>query len=193
MDYTRTKTFILEKLKKELPKQLTYHSIFHVLDVLKSAEAIANAEKVSEEDFVLIQTAALFHDSGFTVKAKNHEEMSCHIAQETLPEFGYSSEQIGKIAGMIMATKIPQTPENLMEQIIADADLDYLGRDDFYTIGNTLFEELKSFGVIETESQWNQLQIKFLQTHRFHTKTAIETRAWKKAEHLQALLKLTNT
>ena len=63
---------------------------------------------------------------------------------------------------MIMATKIPQSPRNGLEEIICDADLDYLGRDDFYEIGATLFEELKAYNVLQNEREWNRIQVKFL-------------------------------
>jgi hypothetical protein len=88
---------------------------------------------------------------------------------------------------MIMATRIPQTPHNLLEEIIADADLDYLGRDDFWTIGNKLFTELQMYSIIQTEDEWNRLQIKFLEQHHYFTRTAIETRKQKKDEYMAIL------
>ena len=35
------------------------------------------------------------------------------------------------------ATKIPQTPLTKLEEIICDADLDYLGREDFFEISRS--------------------------------------------------------
>ena len=132
MRYETVKKFILEKLQGELPQHLSYHSVGHVKDVCQATEEIAGKEGIAGEDLTLLLTAALFHDSGFLFGAAEHEKKSCDIARQHLPEFDYTGDQIEKICGMIMATRIPQTPHNLLEQIIADADLDYLGRDDFF-------------------------------------------------------------
>lgn len=184
MQYEAVKKFILKKLKDELPKHLFYHSVAHVKDVLSAATSIAKMEKVSGEGLELLKTAAIFHDSGFLHGAKEHERKSCEIAREHLPKFDYSEAQIDKICGMIMATKLPQSPNNHLEEILADADLDYLGRDDFFKIGNQLFEELAMFGIINNEDDWNKLQIKFFESHHYFTPTAINLRKQKKMEHL---------
>src|SRR5215217_376820 len=148
MEFQKAKKFILAKLRKELPRHLSYHSVEHVKDVYGAVESIGKKEGIKGEAMKLLLTAALFHDSGFLKGPKDHEKVSCDIAREHLPEFGYNAEQIETICGMIMATRIPQTPHNLLEQIICDADLDYLGRDDFFTIGNKLFDELSIYGII---------------------------------------------
>ncbi|MBX9449989.1 MAG: phosphohydrolase [Taibaiella sp.] len=160
---------------------------------MSAVREIAEAEQVSGEDLTLLTTAALFHDTGFLFGSKDHEARSCEIAQEYLPAYGYSQEQIDKIKGMIMATKIPQTPQNHLEEILADADLDYLGRDDFFTIGNRLYEELAMFGILNSERDWNLLQEKFLENHNYFTRTAIDKRSRKKEENLNIIkLKLQN-
>ncbi|WP_312342715.1 HD domain-containing protein [Chryseobacterium binzhouense] len=187
MEYEKIKKVILQKLKENLPEHLSYHSVLHVKDVIDAVQKIAVSEGISGEDMVLLKTAALFHDTGFLYGAKDHEEKSCDIAKEYLPDYGYSDSQIQKINGMIMATKIPQSPNNHLEQIMADADLDYLGREDFFTIGDKLFEELTMFGIVNSERDWNLLQEKFLESHHFFTKTAIKTRNQKKQENLDII------
>lgn len=185
MRYEAVKKFILEKLQGELPQHLSYHSVGHVKDVCKATEEIAGKEGIAGEDLTLLLTAALFHDSGFLFGAAEHEKKSCDIVKQYLPDFDYTQEQIDKICGMIMATRIPQTPHNLLEQIIADADLDYLGRDDFFTIGNRLYEELAMYGIVNNKNDWNLLQVKFLENHHYFTETAIKNRKARKEEHLQ--------
>ncbi len=187
MKYAEVKKFILGKLKKELPKHLSYHSVEHVKDVLNACKYLAKHEGVTGENLKLLMTAALFHDSGFLVNSKNHEKLSCDIARQYLPLYDYNSSQIEKICGMIMATKVPQKPQNHLEQIICDADLDYLGRDDFFTIGDKLFDELCVYGILNTEDEWNELQVKFLEAHNYFTKTAIQLRQKKKDKHLKAV------
>ena len=187
MEYEKIKKIILKELKENLPEHLSYHSVMHVKDVINAVEEIAIAENVEGEDLMLLKTAALFHDSGFLYGAKDHEQKSCEIAQKYLLDYGYSQPQIDKIKGMIMATKIPQSPNNKLEEILADADLDYLGRDDFFKIGDKLFDELTMFGIVNSERDWNLLQEKFLESHHFFTKTAINNRNQKKQENLEII------
>jgi HD superfamily phosphodiesterase len=156
--------------------------------VLQAAVEIADNEKVSKQDIRLIRIAALLHDSGFITSHKNHEENGCVIARDMLPAFGFSASQIEIICGMIMATKIPQMPQTLLEKIICDADLDYLGRDDFYSVGNRLFEEMKVRGFVESEREWNLIQKTFLETHRYHTQYARQHRENKKQQYLQEII-----
>ena len=184
MQFKEASTFIMSKLRKGLPEHLSYHSIAHTKDVYQATEMLADAEGVQGEDRQLLLTAALFHDSGFLIQQKEHESISCNIATEYLPNYGYSDEQIQKICGMIKATRIPQTPHNHLEQIICDADLDYLGRDDFFSIGDTLYSEINVYSFMD-ESQWNRLQIDFMEKHHYFTPTAQKLRKEKKEENLQ--------
>lgn len=193
MNYHAAKAFIIDKLERELSDRLTYHGLHHTLDVLSVTKELCLLENVSPYEGMLLKTAALFHDSGFTINNKNHEELGCGIAREQLPSFGFSAEEIERICGMIMATKIPQSPQNKLEEIICDADLDYLGRDDFYTIGATLFEELKAYYVLDSLEAWNRIQVSFLEKHTFFTQTNRERRAPRKAQHLEALRELVAT
>ena len=187
VNFERAKVFILNKLTQELPGHLHYHNISHILDVYDAAMRYAKLEGISAEDTELLKMAALFHDSGFIVKADGHELISCGFAEEYLPDFGYSFNQIEKIKGMIMATRIPQTPKNHLEQILADADLDYLGRADFEEISNGLFEELKAENKIADIDSWNKIQVSFFEKHSYFTESAKRLRNVKKQENLQLI------
>lgn len=187
MNYHAAKAFILAKLERELSIQLTYHGLHHTLDVLYITEELCYKEKVTPYHALLLKTAALFHDSGFTISNRNHEELGCKIVRDNLPRFDFSDYEIELICGMIMATKIPQQPKNKLEKIICDADLDYLGREDFYDIGDTLFEELKSYNILQTEEAWNKLQVKFLENHHFWTPTNKKIRTPRKSKYLREL------
>jgi uncharacterized protein len=176
MQYRAAKTFIINELKTKLSPNLTYHGVHHTLDVLAVTRALCATERVGRRDTLLLKTAALFHDAGFTRSVREHERHGCEIARTFLPQFGYQNADIETICGMIMATKVPQAPQTRLEAILCDADLDYLGRKDFYPIGQTLFEELKSLGVLTTEQAWNRLQINFLTAHRFCTQTNLALR-----------------
>lgn len=192
MKVTEANKYILDKLTKELDPNLHYHSIHHIKDVLKASIELANLENIGEYEQKLISTAVCYHDSGFLHQYKDHEEKSCELARADLPSYGYNNEQIDIICGMIMATKIPQSPHNLLEQIVCDADLDYLGRDDFWTIGAYLYKELNIIGVLQNEEQWNKLQLGFLTNHKFFTKSAIQLREQAKLAHLDKIINIVN-
>ncbi len=187
MQFKKAGKYISAKLEKELPKHLTYHCAGHVQDVYNAAAQIGKQEGLGAHDMKLLLTAALYHDAGFLKGAKNHEEESCRIAANTLPGYGYTPGDIEKISGMIMATRLPQLPKNHLEEIIADADLDYLGRDDFFEIGDKLYKEFLVSGVVNTEEEWNRLQVRFLENHHYFTKTALNLRQAKKEQHLAAI------
>lgn len=191
MQFKAATNFILSKLENELSPILHYHGIHHTMEVYEMVQEIASAEgNVSESDLELLKLAALYHDSGFTEGFDVHEKRGVEICKRHLPDFGFEKEAIEKIAGMIMATKIPQEPKNELERIICDADLDYLGRDDFYSIGNTLFEELKERNIVSTEQQWNKIQVSFLEGHSFHTDTNLKRRKNQKDQYLEDLRKI---
>lgn len=190
MEFENAKNYITNRLRNELPVHLTYHTLAHVMDVYQAAERIAKSEGVSGKDLQLLLIASLYHDSGFIIESKDHEDLSCSIAQNTLPAFAFSKPQVEKICGMIQATHLPQQPNNLLEEIMADADLDYLGRSDFWTVGKGLYEELKYQQLVKDENEWNHLQIKFLEQHHYFTATADRTRSALKATHLQAVREL---
>jgi uncharacterized membrane-anchored protein YitT (DUF2179 family)/predicted metal-dependent HD superfamily phosphohydrolase len=178
---------ILDKLENELPKQLHYHNINHTLDVYESVSTIGKQEGVSEKNLKLLQVAAIYHDSGFLIEKENHEEHSCQLAREFLPKYNYSSEDIDAICKIIMATKMPQKPKSHLEEIICDADLAYLGRNDFFKLSKGLFKEMLEFGAIKDWKQWIRLQEEFLYQHRYFTKTAIELYKIEKLNNLQII------
>jgi len=193
MDFESVKELVLDKLNNELSSDLHYHSFEHTLDVLDAAIRLAEMEGVNGHDLDLLKTAVLFHDLGFIVAYYKHEEESVKLANEILPEFGYGKEDLLKIKGMIMTTEIPQAPSNLLEQIIADADLDYLGRDDVFMISQRLQYEWKLRGMISDLKEWHEKQLSFMKNHTYHTSSAKSLRNDKKYKNIHELEKLLNT
>lgn len=186
--YQIIKAEVLSLLSEQLDPRLTYHNLSHTKDVMRQVERIAAGENISDEnELMLLKVAALFHDSGFLYVYRHHEEKSCQIMEEFMQDGDFSPEEIMRIRGMIMATQIPQSPHNLMEQIICDADLDYLGRDDFEKISNGLKEEFLVYNVIKGEADWDPLQIGFFEAHNYFTQTCRNDRTPKKLEHLEKL------
>ena len=181
---------ILDKLEKELPKYLYYHNVKHTVDVVTEVELIGWAEGITDEEMLLLKTAALFHDVGHTIEYDNHEYYGTVIAREMLPKYDYSDEQIDRICEIIMATKLPPQPKNLLERIICDADLDYLGRTDFIPVSNTLYKELHEQNKIGSLNQWNKLQVKFISGHQYFTKTARSLREVNKQKQIERISRL---
>lgn len=184
MDSSGARAFILEQLRTRLPASRTYHCLEHTLDVYASAISIAEQEEVTGEGLVLLKIAALYHDAGFITQDTDHEEAGCRLVREVLPGFGFNERQIELICDMIMATRIPQSPRNKLARILCDADLDYLGRADFQRIGATLFEEMRTYGVLSTAREWNQLQERFIERHSYFTQTNKQLREPTKQKHL---------
>lgn len=190
IQFTDIQELILDKLEKELPPYLYYHNVKHTVDVVTEVELIGWGEGVSDEDLLLLKTAGLFHDAGHTISYDNHEYHGTVLAREYLPKYNYSSKQIDKICEIIMATKLPPQPKSLLEKIICDADLDYLGRTDFIPVSNTLYKELKEQSKIGSLNDWNKLQLKFISGHQYFTKTAQNLREVNKQKQIDRIMQL---
>lgn len=177
--------YMLQKLEQGLPKNLYYHNLKHTIDVYTQVELIGRNENISKADMLVLRTAALFHDAGHLIDYEMHEELGVNLAHEILPDYKYSTQQIEQISELILATKMPPNPRNKLEQIICDADLDYLGRTDFIPVSNMLYKELHERGKFDSIRDWNQFQINFIEGHQYFTQTAINQRNVNKATQLQ--------
>lgn len=185
--FKKSESRILKLLSDRLPEGLYYHGIHHTIDVTNSAEEIAREEGVEGEDLFLLKTAALFHDAGFVQEYVKNEKIGVSFAREVLPKYGYTDRQIDIIDGIIMATEIPQNPKTHLEMIMCDADLDYLGREDFYEISESLKKELIAFGKIQGDQQWDQMQIPFLEKHEYFTETNKRRRQPNKLKRIEEI------
>lgn len=179
--------YILNRLKEGLSPNLRYHDAIHTMDVYSVARQLAQHEGIEGKSLDLLLTAALFHDAGFLISPEEHEFRSCNIVRETLPGFGYSDTEIDIICGLIMATKIPQSPKQHLEEILCDADLDYLGRADFFERSQLLYEEMSSLGKVNSREEYNRMQLAFLHNHHYFTATSKRIRKPKKEENLRKL------
>lgn len=189
MDDQKAVDHIIKLLKENLSANLRYHSLQHSLDVMKAAEELAAHFQLPAEDLSLLRTAAAYHDSGFIDTYKNHEVRGCEIAQAHLVKFSYSQKQIERIKAMIMATKVPQSPKNLLEKILCDADLEYLGGQHYDEISGRLFDELGLVGLSISTADWLDMQINFLKSHHYWTPVAqdkLDQRKQKVLSHLLA-------
>ena len=174
--------------EQKLPKKYYYHNLNHMKDVVEQVENIGRAEGINDEDMHILKTAALLHDAGFMQTYKDHEHAGMELARQMLPNEGYSQEQIDRICRLIECTILTEEPQNLLERIIRDADLDYLGRDDYFPISQELYKELLEMNLIkENDFEWCHGQITFLQEHTYYTDYSRKVRNPVKVKHIQWL------
>jgi uncharacterized protein len=174
--YQRYFPIISRRFEQELNPAYEYHNLRHTLDVIECSQKIGRAEGCDEYELALLSVAALFHDTGFLCQRKNHEEYSIKIFLEEALTSKLSDTEIAIISACINATRMPQKPNNKLEAILCDADLDYLGREDFKVIGDALYREMACCGEIISVESWNTLQINFLSAHSYFTLHSKEKR-----------------
>lgn len=187
-DHAAAERYAFDRLARELAVTLGYHNVEHSRDdVLPAALRLADLVGLSEPETQLLRVAASFHDLGYIVQMQEHERIGADIATQVLPGFGFGQAEIDAIVGMIMATRLPQSPRTLLEELLADADLDVLGREDFMLKNSALRRELETFGVTYSDTEWHQQQLQFLETHRYFSQAARQLRDAAKERNSQEL------
>ncbi len=172
MDLQGLADFISKRMEQQLPSFVIYHGVDHTKDVHSSVVRLAKLENLDDYNTKLVRAAAWLHDSGIMVKFEDHEELSAKMAAEYLPNFGFNESEIKLIQSMILSTRLPQTAVTINEKILCDADLDYLGRTDFFIIGQKLRLEWELIGNKISLYDWYRLQLEFLKNHHYFTKSA---------------------
>jgi uncharacterized protein len=187
-DYAGAIAYALTRLEKELSPRLTYHNLWHTQeDVMPASIQLARHIGVSEAEIQLLAVAAAFHDIGFVKTFVNHEIIGARIVSQVLPEFGFVARQIEAIMGMIIATRLPQSPRSLLEEILADADLDALGRQDFMARNDCLRQEWANYGQVIPIKPWYEGQIAFMKGHTYFTAVAHMLRHETKMRNIRLL------
>lgn len=191
-DYDGAIAHALDRLTSELLPAFLYHDITHTSDdVLPNVERLARLSDCTAEETALLCVAAAFHDLGLVETRTAHELASMRMAAQILPSFGLTGGQIEQVMGMILATRLPQMPRTSAEGLLADADLDVLGRDDFMPRNQALRAELAHFGQHFSDQEWYGSQLKFVEQHVYFSASARAQRNAGKqanAEQLRALL-----
>jgi len=149
---------------------LIYHNLRHTKDVVAAATQIANHYQLSDEDFFVVISASWFHDTGYFTDKKDHESKSVALATHFLKQHKVEQAVIDKVSGCILATKMPQSPADLLQQIICDADLFHLGTDDFRDKNKLLRKEMEAIKKHDIDKdEWRNYNIEFLQGHEYYT------------------------
>lgn len=184
-----TEHFVREYFAENVPGKYVFHDFEHTVQTVAAVRVIAEGFQLEDRDIMLAQLATWFHDTGYAQGPENHEERSCDIAAGFL-KGKISTEDIETVLGCIRATKVPQRPSNLLEQIICDADLSHLGMDIYWNRTGKLRQEfVLTRNRIMSEPEWVDFELNFLLTHEYHTVIAQEMFNKRKAKHIQQLLK----
>lgn len=178
---------VIGRLRRDLSPIYIYHNAEHTLDVMDAADRLARMEGIDEADRLLIRTAALFHDTGYLEAKADHETHSQRIAREYLTRLDVDGSQIVAVERMIGATRVPQQPNDLASRILCDADLDYLGRDDYFPLAARMYAEFLHDGTVRNEADWLELQVRFLGAHRYFTASAQRMRDEALHQRVEAL------
>jgi predicted metal-dependent HD superfamily phosphohydrolase len=168
---SNTRTFVTNLFQNKVNKSITFHNLEHTQGVVLACEEMANYYQFNDEDRLSIYIAAWFHDTGFSSgKAHGHEDVSIHLVTTFLQENKADPAFIQKVVSCIEATKMPQSPKNLNEQVLCDADLFHLGTDEFTLKNKLLRDELTGFSKQDiSKKQWRKINISFLENHTYFT------------------------
>ncbi|OIQ37732.1 MAG: phosphohydrolase [Bacteroidetes bacterium MedPE-SWsnd-G1] len=173
--FKAVKTFVFELFKTELAPEAVYHNFGHTLRVVNASLEIGQAENLTDNELEILLLAAWFHDSGFIIDFKNHEEKSKEIVKEYLGSLNFGDDKIKEVCSIIDATKMPQSPKSKLDQIICDADLFHLGSEDFNAKSNLLRAEMEQLcDRAFTEIEWAEKNTQFFNEHKFFTNYAFE-------------------
>lgn len=183
--------FILKLFREKLSPVYTFHNPQHTLDVVEQACTIGKAYNLTDEEMETLLLAAWFHDSGYTEVYEGHEEASMMLAQTFLRKHDCQKNRIDAVCGCIQATEMPQQPQNLVEQILCDADISNIASDSFFDMSARLREEHRAIkGKTYTDAEWYDIKYHICKLHQFHTDYARRHFAPKQAENAAKLEQL---
>ncbi len=177
--------FVSELLSTKLSEKIVYHNFTHSSEVFEAAKKLAVETDLNASDTEIVLIAALFHDTGYTVSREDHEIISSEIAAEFLTTQNYPVEKIEKVKSCILASRIPQQPKDLLEEVVCDADLSHFGKKSFFEKGDLLRVELEQTnGNTYTDFEWLKNSIDIMIGNPFRTKAAKEEYGKQRTENL---------
>jgi predicted metal-dependent HD superfamily phosphohydrolase len=165
-----TKTYVAEYIADHFSEEICYHNIEHTLEVVDAVEIIGRACKISERQLEILKVAAWFHDTGYYLGCADHEEASAEIAREYLTNKHVDLDFIASVESCILSTKLPQKPQNQLEEIICDADLFHLSSENFFEKSELLLQEFSFSNKNMTPELWMTQSKEFIEAHSYHTK-----------------------
>lgn len=184
-----TEEYIKAYFAEHMSAEYVFHDLNHTVQTVAAARMVGEGFELDARDMMVLELATWFHDTGYVSGPQNHEERSCVLADHFL-RGKISDPELEQIFGCIRATRVPQNPQNLLEQIIADADLSHLGMESYWDRTSRFRQELiLTKQVIMSDLDWVNFEIEFLLNHHYHTPVANELFNKRKAKHIQQLIK----
>jgi predicted metal-dependent HD superfamily phosphohydrolase len=166
----KAEDFIFQYYQDHFPDNLVFHSYNHIVETVEAVALIGEGNNLLPEQIEMVQLAAWFHDSGYAEDRETHEEKSAEIASAFLSKLDYPSDNIKVIRNIILATRMPQEPKTLLEQVMCDGDLIHVGKKSFTKRSDMLRAELEiTQGKSYSDVEWVQNEIDFLSGHKYHT------------------------
>ena len=170
-----TEDYVLQLFENDLPAELRYHDLAHTLSVRDTSLILAKHYRIGEEDLEILEIAALLHDTGYVKVYAGHEEVGAEIAEVFLKKQDYPDEKIQKVKELIYATKPTNEPQNLLQEIIKDADMNNMGQGKYFKTIDNLRHEIKVFwGNEYTDLEFFENNILFMDNHFYFTDKAKE-------------------
>ena len=185
--------YIRELFRDELPDGIKYHDANHTLHPTRGVVAIANrigiSENIAEHDRELLIAAAYFHDTGYIREYDKNEPIAARMAGRILKIIGFKPNEIEKIQKMILSTDLAREPNTHLEKIICDADLDNLGREDFFKLDGKLREGRRARGIdVSDDAKWYRSTLQIIKKHQYYTESQKKLREKGKQENIKRLL-----
>ena len=183
--------YVTNFITEQVHKDFAYHNIQHTLDVVAAAKELGSAFNLHSKEEELLILAAWFHDSGYDKGPIGHEERSCQYAKAFLEKHSFEESDIKIIQNCIMATKMPQSPNSLLEKILCDADMSHLGKKIYWERCGRIRQEFTlTQNKTMSEPEWIQFELDFINNQEYHTQKAKELFDTRKQKHIRQLNKL---
>ena len=186
----KTANFVQDLFSKELPNTFIYHNFKHTQRVVKSSKELIEKSQISVKQEEALLLAAWLHDTGYTKKYAGHEEESVEIAKEWLQQNNTDPETIETVSRCILATRMHTEPQDILEEIIKDADTSHLAKDYFEETSEFLRQELKLLKIKNfSDREWIKQNIDLFTTkHQYYTEYAQQNWKEQKDKNLYELL-----
>jgi uncharacterized protein len=185
----RASSFVTSLLSGQLPAEMYFHNLMHTQDVVNAAEEIGRNSGVDKKEMDIVKLAAWFHDTGYCYAYTGHEDNSIAIAATFLKQQNCDEDIINGVMDCIVSTKMPQLPQNLVEQVMCDADMFHLAKDDYLNYALRLRMEWEAkLPKKHTDEEWRELNLNWMIRHKYFTKYGQTVLQEKKLANIDRLL-----
>ncbi|MEL7121000.1 MAG: Pycsar system effector family protein, partial [Bacteroidota bacterium] len=182
--------YVEQFYQENISDEYVYHNFDHTKDVVEAVIMISEGYELSQKENEVLLLAAWFHDTGYDLGPKDHEQRSSAYATAFLLERDYPEADIKKINACILATAMNYKPKNLLEMIIRDADVSHLGSKLYWDRCSRVRQEMGvTKGIYMSEPEWIDFELNFITHHEFHTEVARELFSDRKSKNIKQLQK----